>query len=272
MNRISLASGVVPEFGPVDTIKAAAVGGFDAVGLWIEPPSWTAETTRDCAARLVDAGLELLDVEVVWLKPGAADADHLRCIDIGVELGARNVLVVSSDPDMGATATKFAQLCEHARPAGMRVALEFGLFTEVRTIADALAVLDRVDDPTAALLIDPLHLARSGGVPADVARVDPRRLPYAQLCDAPAVGASPADPDAILVEAIDGRMQTGEGSLPLAALVDALPRDLPLSIELRSKALRDAYPDAGERAAATARATRAFLTGWSPEAERLRRP
>ena len=261
MNRISLASGVVPEFGPLDTIAAAAAGGFDAVGLWIEPPSWTAETTRACTSALADTGLDLLDVEVVWLKPGAADPDHLRCIDIGAELGARNVLVVSSDPNMEATAPKFAQLCAHARPAGMRVALEFGLFTEVRTIADALAVLDAVDDPTAALLIDPLHLVRSGGGPEDVAQVARSRLPYAQLCDAPAIGASPADPEAILAEAIDGRLQTGEGGLPLAVLMQALPRDLPLSIELRSKALRDAYPDAGERAAATARATRAFLDG-----------
>jgi hypothetical protein len=50
VNRISLASGVVPEFGPVETIHAAAKGGFDAVGLWIEPENWTAKTTTDCRA------------------------------------------------------------------------------------------------------------------------------------------------------------------------------------------------------------------------------
>jgi hypothetical protein len=37
MNPISLASGVVPEFGPVETIRAARDGGFDAVGLWVAP-------------------------------------------------------------------------------------------------------------------------------------------------------------------------------------------------------------------------------------------
>lgn len=37
MNPISLASGVVPEFGPVDTIEAARAGGFDMVGLWVDP-------------------------------------------------------------------------------------------------------------------------------------------------------------------------------------------------------------------------------------------
>ena len=30
-NPISLASGVVPEFGPVETVEAAVAGGFDMV-------------------------------------------------------------------------------------------------------------------------------------------------------------------------------------------------------------------------------------------------
>eukprot|EP01041_Mallomonas_annulata_P036342 gene36342-59427_t len=87
VNRISLASGVVPEFGPVDTIEAAAEGGFDAVGLWIEPENWTAGTTRDCRTALADRGLELLDVEVIWLKPDSDMRQHKAVIDIGAELG-----------------------------------------------------------------------------------------------------------------------------------------------------------------------------------------
>jgi len=48
-------------------------------------------------------------------------------------------------------------------------------------------------------------------------------------------------------------------TLPLRALLQALPADIPLAIELRSKSLRDAYPNPGERAQITARATRAWL-------------
>ena len=259
MHRISLASGVVPEFGPLETIHAAAAAGFDAVGLWVEPAIWTAQTTRDCRAALAATGLELLDVEVVWLKPGAADPDHARCIDIGAELGARHVLVVSSDPDMAGNAAKLSALCTHAEAAGMRVALEFGLFTAVKTIADALAVIAATDHPLAALLIDPLHLARSGGTPADVAAVPRALLPYAQFCDAAATGPTADDPAAIIREALDERLQTGAGALPLAALLEALPADIPLSVELRSKPLRDGWPDAAARARVTAEATRTWL-------------
>ncbi len=259
MNPIAFASGVLPEFGAVAMIEAAARGGFDMTGVWIEPGEWTAADTRAARAALAAAGLPLLDVEVVWLKPDSRDYDHSLVIDVGAELGARNVLVVSSEPDDAVTAARFAGLCARAAGSGMRVALEFGLFTCVKTMGQALRILARVDHPAAALLIDPLHLARSGGTVADVAAVDPALLAYAQLCDAAVPGADPADADAIFDEAVDGRLQVGEGGLPLAALVAALPPALPLAIELRSKALRDAYPDPGERAVAVARATRAFL-------------
>ncbi|MFL6606559.1 MAG: sugar phosphate isomerase/epimerase family protein [Steroidobacteraceae bacterium] len=263
MNPISLASGVVPEFGPVETIRAAAAGGFDAVGLWIEPPKWTRSLEQECKAVLAGTGLGLLDVEVVWFKPGAPDPNHLRCLDIGAALGAGNVLVVSSDPDMAANAAKLAALCEHAQPLGLRICLEFGIFTEIKTIGQALAVITEANHPLAGLLVDPLHLARSGGSPDDVARVARDQLPYAQFCDAREQGPLATDVEGILREALDERLQTGEGHLPLTALLKALPRDVPLSIELRSKALRDSWADPGERAFAVAQATRRFLTAAS---------
>ncbi|NML92701.1 sugar phosphate isomerase/epimerase family protein [Novosphingobium olei] len=259
MNPLSFASGIVPEFGPVDTIEAAAAGGFDMVGLWVEPADWAAQTTREARAALAASGLALLDVEVVWLKPDSLDDDHRKVIDVGAELGARNVLCVSSDPDHGRTAARLAMLCEHAAPAGIRVALEFGVFTQVKSLARALSILDAVAHPARALLLDPIHLDRSGTTLAQVAAIDPALLPYAQFCDAPAERPDPDDFAAVIEDAIDLREQCGEGALPLAALYHALPPGIPLSIELRSKALREAFPHPALRAAQVAAATRAWL-------------
>jgi sugar phosphate isomerase/epimerase len=259
VNRISFASGIVPEFGPLETIRAAATGGFDAVGLWVEPANWTAQTTHDCRAALADSGLELLDVEVIWLKPDSNMAEHKACIDVGAELGAKNVLCVSSDPDMAANAARLAELCRHAEGSGMRVALEFGIFTDVKNLAMAMAVLDAVAHPLRALLIDPIHVDRSGSTAAQIASVPRDLIPYAQFCDAPAKRPDPAKFDEIITDAIDLREQCGAGGLPLKAMYDALPTGIPLSIELRSKALRDGYPEADERAKAVAAATRAWL-------------
>ena len=259
MNRISLASGVVPECGPLDTIRAAEVGGFDAVGLWVEPAMWTAQLLRETRSALSGSGLELLDVEVIWLKPDSDLEEHRQCIDIGAELGAKNVLCVSSDPDLAATASRLAELCVHAEGSGLRVALEFGVFTEVKTIGMARTVLDQVAHPLRALLIDPIHLDRSGGTVAEIAALPRELLPYAQFCDAPAERPDPQDFDAVIRDAVDLRRLPGAGQLPLVAILAALPTGIPLSIELRSKELRDEYPNPGERARVTAQTTRAWL-------------
>lgn len=259
MNPIALASGVLPEFGPVDTVKAAITGGFDAVGLWVEPENWTADTSREVKAVLAGSGLDLLDVEVIWLKPDSDMDEHRRTIDIGMELGAKNVLCVSSDPDMGATSARLAALCEHAEPTGLRVALEFGIFTEVKNLRMAMSVLDVVAHPLRAVLIDPIHVDRSGTSAIELAAVPEALLPYAQFCDAPSKRPNPEIFEDVITDAIDLREQCGAGGLDLVSIYNVLPRGIPLSIELRSKALRDGFSDPGARAKAVAEATRNWL-------------
>ena len=253
---LSLASGVLPEFSPEQTAAAAVATGWSAVGIWVDPATWTAATAAEVRNRTADAGVAVLDVEVDWLKPGADDPDHFRIIDAGAAIGARNVLVVSSDPDPAATAAKLARLAAHAAPSGMRVSLEFAAFTEVRSLAAAMAILDTPCCEDVGLLVDPLHFARTGAAPCDLATIAPGRFHYAQFCDAMAQGPTPDDVPAIIEEALDLRLPIAAGGLPLGALLSALPEGLPLSIELRSKALRDGYPDPAERARALLQSTR----------------
>ena len=257
--KLSLASGVMPEFTPGQTVAAAAAAGWDAVGIWVDMKLWTPETTREVRARLADAGMPALDAEVVWLREGPDDADHLRILDIAADIGAANVLVVSSAGSARETADKLGRLADHARGAGPRISLEFGAFTSVKSLGDALEVLDLCGRPDAGLLVDPLHFARTGGRPADLASVDPSRFAYAQFCDAPARGPNPSEVEAIIEEAIDLRLMPGEGGLPLAGVLTALPANTPLSVELRSKALRDRYPDPAERARVLLDATRRWM-------------
>ena len=256
---ISLAAGVLPEFTPQQVAAAAVASGWPAVGIWVEPSTWTRTVADDVRRRTADAGVAVLDVEVVWIKPGGDDPDHFRIIDAGAAIGAQNVLVVSSDPDPGSTAAKFGRLVDHAAERSLRASLEFGAFTEVGTLAAALDILARAGRPRAGLLVDPLHLARTGGSPSELRDVDRQRFAYAQFCDAAARGPSPDDVASIIREALDLRLMPGEGALPLAALLDVLPPTTPLSVELRSKALRESYPDPTERARALLAATCAVL-------------
>ena len=258
MTLLSLASGVLPEFLPAETAAAAVAAGWPAVGIWVDPKTWTAAVAAEVRSRTVDAGVVILDVEVVWLQPGLDDPDHFRIIDAGAAIGARNVLVVSSDPDAGATAAKLRRLVDHGTERGLRVCLEFGMFTAIRGLGPALDIIER-SGSDAGVLIDPLHFARTESSLEDLRAVDPRRIPYAQFCDGPAVGAPADDFEAIIHEALDVRLDVGAGEFPLAAIRDALPPETPLSIELRSKAVRDAWSDATDRARAVLASTRAGL-------------
>ena len=243
----------------MELVRTAAKAGYDYGGMWVEPDLWTSQTTRDVRALLHDTGLPLLDVEVVWIKPGPFNPEHERIVDIGCELGAKNILVVSSDPDRSATRDKLGRLMEQGEKGGIRINLEFGLFTEVKTIQAACSLLDELNSPAAGLLIDSLHWHRSGGTLADITALPREWLGYVQLCDAPVPGANPTNPEQILEEAIDGRQQMGEGSLPLEEILGVLPADLPVAVELRSKALRDTYPDLYDRAKIVLEKSRAYL-------------
>ena len=150
-------------------------------------------------------------------------------------------------------------MVDRAAGTGVRVNLEFGLFTQVKSIAAAAAILGGLEGTAKGLLCDTLHWSRSGGT-ADAIRALPREwLGYAQLCDAPAAGPDLSDMQAIIDDAINRRIAMGQGGLPIAAMVDALPAGLPVAIEERSATLRDTFPDLNERAREVARTSRAWL-------------
>mgnify|MGYP000215171754 CR=1 FL=1 len=256
---LSLAAGIMPEATPAQLVEAAAATGFDFGGMWAERESWTAATTRTVRQQARDAGVQLLDLEVAWIMPGAPDPWLTELVEIAAELGVRNLLCVSSDPDPAATAAKLQLMVDRAKGSGVRVNLEFGMFTEVKTIHAATAVLEQVEGDAKALLVDTLHWSRSGGTADDLAAIPRDWLSYCQPCDAPADGPDLGDPDAVIDDAINRRMPLGQGGLNLGAMIDSLPEDLPLAVEERSAALRDAFPDLNERAAEVYRTSRAWL-------------
>ena len=162
---------------------------------------------------------------------------------------------MSYDADRSRTAERFATLAAHSATAqGPRIAVEFMVFSEVPTLGAALDVVAQTGSDTVGILVDALHLSRSGGTPAEVAGVDPALLPYLQLCDAPADAAH----DDLLHEARHLRLLPGDGALPLAALLDAAPDDAPLSLEVLSDDLKQRFP-VDERARVTLEATRRVL-------------
>lgn len=252
---ISLAAGVCPETSPADFVAATAAAGWPACGIWFDADTWTDAVARDVRQRLDDTGLVPLDMEPIFVTP---DGDHGdRVIEAAAAVGARNLLIVSRGVDDAEFTNRFAELCDTAAAHGIGCSVEFMAFMSVKTLPQALAVLDAVDRPNGHVLVDHLHLARTGGTVADVAAVDPARLSYVQLCDAPT--AAPADLGGLVTEALDLRLNIGDGELPVHELIDVLPEHTALSFEIRSAALLNGFPDATDRARHVLDATRSAL-------------
>lgn len=250
---LSLAAGTVLDVGPADAVDVAAAAGWPAVGLWFDASTWTDQTTRSVRARLDATGVRALDIEPVIL--GRGDDGGERLVDAAADLGVPYVLMASGGADHDRVTERLAELCRHAtaHAPGVRIVLEFLPIFSVATLAQAVTIVDRVGSDVAGVLVDTLHLARSGGAPADLGAVAASRLPYLQLADAG--GAAPSDLAGLRDEALHGRLLPGEGVLPLVEVLRAVP-DVAVSVELRSAELMAAAPDPVDRARRVLEATR----------------
>jgi sugar phosphate isomerase/epimerase len=261
----SLAALTVLELSPPEMVAVAAEAGFSHVGLRLVPATpdepqypFIGDTplVRETLARLAATGVKCLDVEIVRLKPDTNVADYVPMLETGARLGATEVLVAGNDPDERRLTDRFGALCDAAAKLGLHPSLEPMPWTDVRDITQAARILAAAGRPNCGVLIDAIHFDRAGSRTDDIARVPRQWFRYVQLCDAPA--ERPSDTAELLHQARAERLFPGQGGLDLAGLVQALPRDIPISLEIPTARLAASVP-AAERARRMLAATRALL-------------
>lgn len=225
---------------PADTIDAAAAAGFASVGIrisgrWRDDP-WTPVLGRpaviaDLKRRAADQGVKLSTISSYFIYPHVTMDDLARAMETAGELGAATVVTNGYDPDLGTYAEKLARYCELGRAAGVRVGIEFMKYSEVRTIHAARSVVERVGATNLGIVVDALHLIRSGGTPADIRTIDARLIAIAQLCDARALHHDPTA-DELRHEARTERLFPGDGELPLREFLAAFAPDTEIEYEV----------------------------------------
>ena len=263
---ISLAPLTILELAPPDMVSCAAQAGYSHLGLRLHPVMPNLDVSypiigdtpmvREVQRRLADTGLKVLDVEFIRITPDTRVADYVPMLETAARLGATHVLAGGNDADEKRLAARFGEFCDAAFPLGLTINMEPIPLLEVRTLAQAGRVLAGADRPNSGIVIDPIHFDRSGERLADAARVPRKWLHYMQLCDAPA--ERPADAAGLQLQARYERMIPGEGGLDLPGLLRALPRDLPIGIEVPMAALARTV-GAVERARRLLAATQALL-------------
>ena len=271
LERVSLADLTVSDASPVELIESAAAAGFGAVGLLVRSATGKPvrheiaarpQALRDIRAACAHTGVRVFDVEAFILARDVPIGDYLPLLALGAELGATHVSCIGAEYSGGSRplrdaerVEKFAALCDAAARFGLHVGVEFMLYREIHTLGEALALIEDAGRPNAGVIVDALHLSRSGGSPDDVRDVAPHRIAYAQLCDAPALQPGLGG---LAREARTDRLHLGDGALPLAALIRALPEDTQLVVE--TPVLADAPLPVTERVRNVGRKARAFLS------------
>lgn len=253
-NSDRLGIGMLSVFGlpPTELVQLAAdlgcrhvsvaVQGMPLLALGYPPFSLKddAALRNHLLSVLGDRGVTISLGDGFLVLPGADVHVLSGDLDVLAELSVPRINVVSLDPDLPRTFDQFAALTELAAQRGIETVVEPVPGLTVADLPTALAAKEHVGRPDFRLLIDTMHLVRSGSRPADLAALDPNAIGYAQLNDTtlqPRLAS-------YMEEAMFERMVPGEGELPLADILSALPVDVVLEIEVprRSLALAGVSP------------------------------
>ncbi len=276
MPIVSLPHLTMLDATPPQVVRAAASAGFDAVCLRLFPTMQGEQQhpmigdtpmMRETLSLLADSGLQVLDIEAIWLKPDTAPRSYVGGFEAAQRLGAKVIQTIGSDPDEARMTDNYGALCEAAAPFGLTVDLEFMAFASTNSLEMTRRIVAKAGVSNGGLLIDCLHINRCGTDLDDFLTVDPRLMHVFQLCDGEAV--APVGRDALIHEARFSRRLPGDGAFDLRAIWDVMPPDIQISIEAPFGDARGKLPFA-ERAALLKAGAMSFLKNAGAAGRRRR--
>lgn len=225
---------------PAEFVSLAADLGCQHITTVLEPIDYNPEgyphyslrnatQRREVIAALKGSGITISQGEGMAIAPGVDVRDTCPAdLEAFAELGVPRVNAVAFDPDPGRCFDQLAILAEIAAPFGIATMVEFVPIFTISSLSMAIEAVRHVGRSDCKLIIDTMHVARTGTAITDLAAVDPALIGYIQLCDAPLV---PTIPD-YLEEAMFERMVPGDGELPLFDMLSVLPKDVIVGLEV----------------------------------------
>lgn len=243
-HRDSIGIEFISVFGlpPLEFVALAADLNCRYIGMALAPlpglanphnyPAWSLREDlglrRKFMAALRDRDVTISLGEGFIGRPGADTQTIARDLDVMAELGVQCVNFLSVDADRGGAFDQCGDFARMAAARGLNATLEFLPGLSIGDLPNAVAAVRHVGMANFRLLLDAMHVFRSGAVAADVAALDPSLIGYLQLCDVPRVSrfANYAD------EARHHRLPPGKGELPLLDLLVATPPGVVVGLEV----------------------------------------
>jgi sugar phosphate isomerase/epimerase len=181
--------------------------------------------------RLDDLGVAFALAEGCNIAPDRDVASYAPLLEAYRELGARQVNIVSFEPDLARDFDQMCKLVELAGNAGLAMCAEFSARPGRPKLDQFMLRLEQAGGVPA--IIDAMHFFAAGQRVEDLSRYAPTRFVQLQICDIRLgeVGAN------YMEAALHERLPPGEGDLPLAALVAALASEITISMEIPQRTL-----------------------------------
>lgn len=252
---------------PARIIRAAAAAGFSGASLRItgrhrDSPWFDILGNRQAIKEISDAvdqtGIRLSNLSGYYLD-GVTTLDDLRLVlDSAQELQADHLVQGCFDGDAGRQAAMLASYVEEASQRGIRIGVEFMPASQLPDLRAAKDLIFEIGLQNVGLVIDALHLHRSGGTVAELRELDSSRIFLFQICDAPA--EHPPE-ELLFEEAIKGRLYPGAGKLPLETIIAALPKTVEIECEIPDASSK--HLSFEEQASAAFQATESFFRALS---------
>jgi len=236
LRQIIISPTTLQDTAPLDYIEATVAAGYDGIGLRVHrspglpfhPVVGDAALIAGMRARL--DGLPVFDLYSFYLQPETDVASFAPAMELGASFGAKYATVMGADEDWSRQRDNFIRTCDLAKQFGLTCSLEFAVIRPLATLPQTVRLIEQ-SQRHAVICIDPLHLARSGGTPADVKALDAKYFPYAQISDGI---LEPGEPNPALFGklGLGTRAMPGDGTLPLREIFDAMPKNIDISIEV----------------------------------------
>ncbi len=253
MNPIGIEFITVFGLPPVEFVCLAADLGCQHISTGLMPmpfklsgasenfhPLWSlrdnAKLRREMVAAMRDRDVSISLGEGFSIRADTNIQDRADDLALFRELGVNRINTVAIDPDIARCQDQIGLLVDMARGHEMETVLEFGPGLSIGTLADALKTVHTLNQASLKLLIDTMHFFRSNAQVNDLAAIDPALIGYIQLSDAP-INSSYSN---YMEEAMFNRQVPGQGELPLQALLDALPKDCVIGLEIPRRAVIEA--------------------------------
>ncbi len=217
-------------------IKAAAEHRLDAVSLIVCPPNpqlmsrcVTNENIQSIITSLDQYQISVLNAECLMLTPKTRIEDCYPAIEIAHQLGAKSITALLFDVDEARVVLHLQRLADRAERYDLKVNIEFlAMAPRWNSLVGLNQLLDKVNHPNIKICIDALHFIRSGGDISEIINIPAERIAVLQICDGDHLNIT-AD---YAYEAGENRVIPGEGVFPLEEIIGALPKNLPVEIEV----------------------------------------